>query len=61
MNFSVRSADGHTELTTETRVLTTDPVARRQFGRYWRVIRPGSAMIRRSWLGAAKRRAETGA
>ncbi len=61
MNFSVVPVDGHTELTTETRVLTTDPGARRQFGRYWRVIQPGSAAIRRSWLKAAKRRAESGA
>lgn len=60
MNFSVRPAGGHTELATETRVLTTDPGARRRFGRYWRVIRPGSAAIRRSWLRAAKRRAERG-
>lgn len=61
MNFSVRPAGGRTELATETRVLTTDPVARRQFARYWAVIRPGSAAIRRSWLGAAKHRAERGA
>lgn len=60
MNFTVRPVDSRTELTTETRVLTTDPVAKRQFGRYWRVIQPGSAAIRRSWLGAAKRRAECG-
>ncbi len=60
MNFVVRSVDSRTELTTETRVLTTDSTAKRQFGRYWRVIQPGSAAIRRSWLGAAKRRAERG-
>ena len=49
-------ADG-SRLTTETRIHATDPGARRRFGRYWRVIRPGSGLIRRSWLGAAKRRA----
>lgn len=57
MNFSVHPADGSTKLITETRVLTTNPDARRQFGRYWRVIQPGSAAIRRSWLLAAKRQA----
>jgi hypothetical protein len=60
MNFSVEFQDDHTKLRTETRVLTTDPVSRRSFGRYWRVIYPGSAVIRRSWLKAAKYRAESG-
>ena len=53
-------AGGGTELRTETRVATIDPASRRAFGRYWRLIRPGSGAIRRSWLGAAKRRAEQG-
>lgn len=53
MNFR---ADGG-RLTTETRIHATDPQSRRRFGRYWRVIRPGSGLIRRSWLRAAKRRA----
>ena len=57
-NFSVGRVDGSTELRTETRVLATDAASRRRFGRYWRLIRPGSALVRRSWLGAAKRRAE---
>lgn len=60
VNFSAGTAHGRTVLTTETRVLTTDSGSRRKFGRYWRLIRPGSAMIRRSWLRAAKRRAERG-
>ncbi len=58
MNLSVAAVDGWTELRTETRVIATDTAARRGFGRYWRVIRPGSAAIRRSWLQAAKRRAK---
>jgi hypothetical protein len=58
MNFSVGRVDGSTELCTETRVLATDAASRRRFGRYWWLIRPGSALVRRSWLGAAKRRAE---
>jgi hypothetical protein len=60
MNFSVEAAGGGATLSTETRVVTTDPDSRRRFGRYWRLIRPGSAAIRRSWLRAAKRQAEGG-
>lgn len=61
MNFSVLEVNGRTELTTETRIMTTNSVAKRQFGRYWRIIRLGSAPIRRSWLFAAKHRAGHGA
>jgi hypothetical protein len=59
MNFSVWPVQGGTWLHTETRVLIADDASRSGFGRYWRVIRPGSAMIRRSWLRAAKRWAES--
>jgi hypothetical protein len=45
-------------LTTETRVHVADPAARRKFGRYWRVIRPFSGLIRILMLRAAKRKAE---
>ena len=45
-------------LTTETRVFLTSPDARRAFRAYWLVIRPLSGLTRRSWLRAAKRRAE---
>jgi hypothetical protein len=45
-------------LSTETRVHVEDPVARRKFARYWRVIRPFSGLIRILLLRAAKRRAE---
>ena len=58
MSFELAEQAGGTRLRTETRVQATDPVARRKFGRYWRLIRPGSGAIRRSWLRAAKRRAE---
>ena len=47
-------------LETETRIYLTDAFARRRFGAYWLVIRPFSGLVRRSWLGAAKRRAESG-
>ena len=52
-----RAQDGR--LVTETRVLLTDDGARRAFRRYWLVVRPFSALVRRSWLKAAKRRAES--
>ena len=49
---------GDVVVTTETRVQATDEVARRKFARYWRLIAPGSAAIRKGWLRAIKRRAE---
>jgi hypothetical protein len=58
MNFHVRAVDGGTLLTTETRIRGTDDEARRRFRRYWRVVMPGSALIRRAWLRAIRRRAE---
>ena len=54
--MDLRAEDGR--LVTETRVLLTDAAARRAFRRYWFVIRPFSRLVRRSWLRAAKRRAE---
>jgi len=47
-----------TVVTTETRVFVPDPATRRKFGLYWLLIRPGSALIRKEWLQAIKRRAE---
>ncbi len=59
MNFLVEDAGpGACTVTTETRIYATDASARRRFARYWRVIYPGSALIRRMWLRAVKRRAE---
>jgi hypothetical protein len=52
------SPGGGTLLTTETRIQGTDDEARRSFRRYWRVIYPGSAAIRRAWLRAIRRSAE---
>jgi hypothetical protein len=46
------------QLSTETRVACTDAASARRFARYWRLIRPASGAIRRSWLAAIKRRAE---
>jgi hypothetical protein len=58
MNFRFEPQGEGTLLTTETRIQATDPLSRRRFGRYWFFIRPGSGLTRRSWLRAAKRRAE---
>ncbi len=59
MNFRLLDeGHGRTRLTTETRILGVDGEARRKFGAYWRLIYPGSALIRRSWLAAIKARAE---
>lgn len=57
---ALEAPDGATLLSTETRIQATDGAARHSFGRYWRVIGPGSAAIRRSWLRAVRRRAKDG-
>jgi hypothetical protein len=56
MNFAVRPDGDGSRITTETRVLGTDPSASRKFRLYWLVIRLGSGAIRRSWLKAIRRR-----
>jgi len=58
VNFEIERVGERTLLRTETRVATTDEHARRRFGRYWRVVHPGSALIRIAWLRAIRRRAE---
>jgi hypothetical protein len=60
MNFSITS-DGHggSVLATETRVFAPDAPTRRRLAAYWRVIHPGSSLIRRGWLAAIRRRAES--
>ena len=55
---AVPDGDG-SRLETETRVYLTDASARRRFRAYWLVVRPLSGLVRRSWLKAAKRRAES--
>jgi hypothetical protein len=60
MNFLIEDAGpGACIVTTETRVFATDMSARRRFAPYWRVVYPGSALIRRMWLRAIARRAES--
>ena len=61
LNFRLEDADhDETVLTTETRIYATDAATRKKFGAYWRVIYPGSALIRVMWLRAIRRRAERG-
>jgi hypothetical protein len=58
MNFVV-AADGPSAsfVSTETRVFANSSSASRRFAAYWRLIYPGSALIRRMWLRAIERRA----
>jgi hypothetical protein len=52
------SAPAGSLVTTETRVFAADAATQRRFGTYWRIIYPGSALIRRMWLRAIRRRAQ---
>jgi hypothetical protein len=59
MNFLVEpTGPDECRVITETRVYATSAAGRRAFAAYWRVIYPGSALIRRMWLRAIQRRAE---
>jgi putative NADPH-quinone reductase len=49
----------HSEARTETRVQTTDPRSRARFRRYWALLSPGMAIIRRLLLQQVKHEAET--
>jgi hypothetical protein len=57
MNFLVSPAGSGSLVSTETRVFANSPPVRRRFATYWRIIYPGSAIIRRMWLRAIERRA----
>lgn len=60
MSFRVEDlGGGWCRATTETRVFATDAQARRRFAAYWRVIYPGSSLIRIQWLKAIRKRAES--
>jgi hypothetical protein len=60
MNFLVTPVGtADSRVSTETRVYATSDAVRRRFAMYWRIIYPGSALIRRMWLRAIKRRAES--
>jgi hypothetical protein len=60
MNFLVTSdGRGGSHTSTETRVHAGTKRAERKFAMYWRAIRAGSGFIRRMWLLAIRRRAES--
>jgi hypothetical protein len=59
MNFLVRPDDhGGSTISTETRIYANNRSTLRRFTIYWRIIHPGSDIIRRMWLRAIKQRAE---
>ncbi len=59
-DFTVEDAgNGWSTISTETRVLALDDSTRRGMGRYWRLIVPGSGLLRRQWLDGIKNRAES--
>ena len=57
VDFRAESIPGGSRLTTETRVQAMDEQARRAFRRYWLVVGPFSALIRKRWLRAVQRAA----
>jgi hypothetical protein len=59
MNFLVRPDEGGgSTVSTETRIYANSSSALRRFVVYWRLIHPGSDLIRRMWLRAIAQRAE---
>lgn len=62
MAFDFRAEEarrGWSVVSTETRVMALDDATRRGMARYWRLIVPGSGLLRRQWLDGIKRRAES--
>lgn len=58
VDFTLRElGDGRVHLRTETRVLPLGSRATRRFGLYWFFVHPGSALLRRTWLRAIRKRA----
>ncbi len=59
-DFNVEDAGGGwSKISAETRVVALDDLTRRGMGRYWRLIAPGSGLLRRQWLDGIRRRAES--
>jgi hypothetical protein len=56
-DFVLTPSGSGTLLATETRIAGTDAAGTRTFRRYWRLVQPGSALIRRDILSAVARRA----
>ena len=58
-DFIVEDAgDGWSNIFAETRMMATDDATCRGAGRYWRLIVPGSGLLRLQWLEGIKGRAE---
>lgn len=57
---AVQESAGVVKIATETRILGNDVASRKSFSWYWRLIYPGSAIIRRLILDAIVERAEAG-
>jgi hypothetical protein len=51
-------SDGESFARTDTRVVTTDPVSRERFRRYWSLVSPGVLLIRREALRLIRAEAE---
>jgi hypothetical protein len=58
MDFRLTPRGNGTELSSETRVLATDPTTRRRFAAYWLFVQPGSTAIRWEVLTAVQLKAE---
>jgi hypothetical protein len=58
MDFRLTPSWRGTELSSETRVLATDPTTRSRFSWYWMVVQPGSSAIRWEVLTAVQLKAE---
>jgi len=56
-NFLLVPEGAATRVVTETRIAATDAEGRRKFRLYWRIVMPGSALIRRDMLRVLARRA----
>lgn len=56
-NFEITAAPGGSELATETRIRCADPATLRQFKWYWRLVAPGSGLIRHAILSQVRREA----
>ena len=59
INFTIEARpQGHSRARTETRVYASKQKSKRIFAAYWRLIYPGSSLIRYMWLRAIRARAE---
>ena len=59
-DFNVEDAGGGwSTISAETRVVALDDFTRRGMGRYWRLIVPGSGLLRLQWLEGIKKGAES--